>query len=79
MPRLSNWFDTYVIAIDMGTTAAELVNELIEAKNQSELNRVTSRWLRYPTVIDEMGYVAMRESAVELLFKVIPGARKEPR
>lgn len=55
-------------------TAAELVNELIEAKNQSELNRVTNRWLRYQLiVIDEMAYVAMPESAVELLFQVISG------
>ena len=28
------------------TTAAEMVNELIEAKNTSELNRVTRRWTR---------------------------------
>jgi DNA replication protein DnaC len=56
------------------TTAAELVNELIEAKNQSELNRVTNRWLRYELiVIDEMAYVGMPESAVELLFQVISG------
>jgi DNA replication protein DnaC len=56
------------------TTAAALVNELIEAKNQSELNRVTGRWLRYELiVIDEMAYVAMPEAAVELLFQVISG------
>jgi DNA replication protein DnaC len=56
------------------TTAAELGNELIEAKNQSELNRVTNRWLRYELImIDEMAYVAMPESAVELLFQVISG------
>jgi DNA replication protein DnaC len=56
------------------TTTAELVNELIEAKNQSELNRITNRWLRYELiVIDEMAYVAMPESAVELLFQVISG------
>lgn len=56
------------------TTTAELVNELVEAKNQSELNRITSRWLRYELiVIDEMAYVAMPESAVELLFQVISG------
>jgi DNA replication protein DnaC len=56
------------------TTAAELVNELIEAKNQSELNRITHRWLRYELiVIDEMAYVAMPESAVELLFQVVSG------
>jgi len=54
------------------TTAAELVNELIEAKNKSELNRITGRWMRYELiVIDEMAYVAMPESAAEMLFQVI--------
>lgn len=56
------------------TTAAQLVNELGEAKNRSELNRVTHRWTRYELiVIDEMGYVAMPEAAAELLFQVIAG------
>ena len=54
------------------TTAAELVNELMEAKNKSELSRVTGRWMRYELiVIDEMAYVAMPESAAEMLFQVI--------
>jgi DNA replication protein DnaC len=54
------------------TTAAELVNELMEAKNKSELNRITGRWTRYELiVIDEMAYVAMPESAAEMLFQVI--------
>jgi DNA replication protein DnaC len=56
------------------TTAAEMVNELIEAKNKSELNRVTRRWTRYDLiVIDEMAYVAMPEAAAELLFQIISG------
>ena len=56
------------------TTAAEMVNELIEAKNKSELNRVTRRWTRYELiVIDELAYVAMPEAAAELLFQVIAG------
>jgi len=56
------------------TTAAQLVNELSEARNRSELNRVTNRWTRYELiVIDEMGYVAMPEAAAELLFQVIAG------
>lgn len=56
------------------TTAAELVNELIEGKNRSELNRVRNRWLRYQLiVIDEMAYVAVPESAAELVFQVISG------
>ena len=54
------------------TTAAALINDLIEAKNKSELSRITNRWTRYELiVIDEMGYVGIPESAVELLFLVI--------
>jgi DNA replication protein DnaC len=60
------------------TTAAELVNELIEAKNHSELSRVRNRWLRYQLiVIDEMAYVAVPESAAELLFQVISGRAEQ--
>jgi DNA replication protein DnaC len=56
------------------TTAAQLVNELTEAKNKSELNRVNNRWTRYELiVIDEMAYVAMPEAAAELLFQIIAG------
>ncbi len=56
------------------TTAAELLNELMEAKDQNQLNRVTHRWTRYELiVIDEMAYVALPESAAELLFQVIAG------
>src|SRR3984893_5645892 len=55
-------------------TAAEMVNELIEAKNNSELNRVTQRWTRYELiVIDELAYVAMPETAAEMLFQIIAG------
>jgi hypothetical protein len=33
------------------------VNELTEAKNKSELTRVTNRWMRYELiVIDEVAY-----------------------
>lgn len=56
------------------TTAAELVNELTEAKNNSELSRVVNRWTRYELIVmDEMAYVAMPEMAAELLFQVIAG------
>jgi DNA replication protein DnaC len=54
------------------TTAAALVNELCEARQHSELNRVVSRWTRYELlVVDEMAYVAMPDAAAELLFQVI--------
>ena len=56
------------------TTAAALINDLMEARNQNELSRITSRWMRYELiVIDEMAYVAIPESAAELLFQVIAG------
>lgn len=56
------------------TTAAEMVNELVEARNNNELSRVTARWTRYEVlVIDEMGYVALAEAGAEMLFQVIAG------
>jgi DNA replication protein DnaC len=56
------------------TTVAEMVTELIEAKNQNELNRVRGRWTRYELIVlDEMGYVGISEAAAELLFQVIAG------
>src|SRR5439155_5429062 len=40
------------------TTAAGLVNELVEAKQQLGLRRVLARWERYELIaIDEVGYV----------------------
>lgn len=56
------------------TTAAEMVNELVEARDHNELNRVTARWTRYELlVIDEVGYVALAEAGAEMLFQVIAG------
>ncbi len=56
------------------TTAAEMVNDLVEAKHNNELSRATSRWTRYDLlVIDEMGYVALAEAGAEMLFQVIAG------
>ena len=56
------------------TTAAEMVNELVEARHKNELSRVTARWTRYELlIIDEMGYVALAEAGAEMLFQVIAG------
>ncbi len=53
-------------------TAAALVNELVEAKQQSQLRRVLARWERYELIaIDEVGYVPMAELGAEFLFQVI--------
>ncbi len=53
-------------------TAAALVNELVEAKQQLQLRRVLARWERYDLIaIDEVGYVPMAELGAEFLFQVI--------
>ena len=54
------------------TTAANLVNELVEAKHQLQLRRVLARWARYDLIaIDEVGYVPLAEVGAEFLFQVI--------
>jgi DNA replication protein DnaC len=54
------------------TTAAGLVNELVEAKQQLQLRRVLARWERYDLIaFDEVGYVPLAEVGAEFLFQVI--------
>jgi len=54
------------------STAANLVNELVEAKHELQLGRVMARWERYDLIaIDEVGYVPLAEAGAELLFQVI--------
>jgi DNA replication protein DnaC len=53
-------------------TAAALVNELVEAKQQFQLRRVLARWERYDLIaIDEVGYVPMVGLGAEFLIQVI--------
>jgi DNA replication protein DnaC len=53
-------------------TAAGLVNELVEAKQQLQLRRVLARWDRFDLIaIDEVGYVPLAELGAEFLFQVI--------
>ena len=53
-------------------TAAALVNELVEAKQQLQLRRVLGRRERYQLIaIDEVGYVPMADVGAEFLFQVI--------
>jgi DNA replication protein DnaC len=53
-------------------TAAGLVNELVEAKQQVQLRRVIAKWARYELIaIDEVGYVPLAEIGAEFLFQVI--------
>lgn len=54
------------------TTAAALVNELVEAKHTNQLSRAMGRWSRYEVIVlDELGYVPLAEVGAELLFQVI--------
>jgi DNA replication protein DnaC len=54
------------------TTAAGLVNELVEAKHQLQLRRVMARWSRCDLIaIDEVGYVPLAEVGGEFLFQVV--------
>jgi DNA replication protein DnaC len=54
------------------TTAAGLVNELVEAQQHNQLGRVLARWSRYELIaLDEVGYVPLAEIGAELLFQVI--------
>ncbi len=54
------------------TTAAGLVNELLEAQHQNQLGRALLRYARYDLVcVDELGYVPLADLGTELLFQVI--------
>jgi DNA replication protein DnaC len=54
------------------TTAAALVNQLVEAQREQSLSRMLARWSRVELiVIDEFGYVPLAELAAELLFQII--------
>ena len=53
-------------------TAAALINELVEAKHESQLGRALARWARYDLIaLDEVGYVPLAEVGAEFLFQVI--------
>lgn len=53
-------------------TAAALVNELVEAKQNGQVRRVMSRWQRYELIVlDEVGYVPLADVGAEFLFQVI--------
>lgn len=54
------------------TTAAALVNELVEAKHNNDVKRVMTRWQRYDLIaLDEVGYVPLADVGAEFLFQVI--------
>jgi DNA replication protein DnaC len=53
-------------------TAAALVNELVEARQNNQVKRMMTRWQRYELIaIDEVGYVPLADIGAEFLFQVI--------
>lgn len=53
-------------------TAAALVNELIEARQNNQVRKLMTRWQRYELIaIDEVGYVPLADIGAEFLFQVI--------
>ena len=53
-------------------TAAALVNELVEAKQNHQVRKVMAKWQRFELlVIDEIGYVPLADVGAEFLFQVI--------
>lgn len=53
-------------------TAAALVNELVEAKQNNQVRRAMARWQKYELIaIDEVGYVPLADVGAEFLFQVI--------
>jgi DNA replication protein DnaC len=53
-------------------TAAALVNELVEAKQNNQMRRMMGRWQRYELIaLDEVGYVPLADVGAEFLFQVI--------
>src|SRR5688500_12056192 len=54
------------------TTAAALVNELVEAKQNNQVRRLMTRWQKYDLIaVDEVGYVPLADIGAEFLFQVI--------
>ena len=54
------------------TTCYGLVNELIEAREERDLQRLLARYSRYDLLIlDELGYIPFSREGAELLFQVL--------
>lgn len=54
------------------TTAARLVNELVEAADERRLSRLVARYARLDLLlVDELGYLHLDDRGAELLFQVL--------
>jgi len=51
-------------------TAAALVNELVDAKQNNQVRRLMARWQKYELIaLDEVGYVPLATSARSFCFR----------
>ncbi|HEV8064246.1 MAG TPA: IS21-like element helper ATPase IstB, partial [Acidimicrobiales bacterium] len=68
---------TGLAACEMGkrvryVTAAQLVNELVEAADERRLSRIVARYGRFDLLcLDEVGYVRLDTKGSELLFQIL--------
>ena len=54
------------------TSAAALVTELVEAKQNNQVRKLMMRWQKYELIaLDEVGYVPLADIGAEFLFQVI--------
>jgi DNA replication protein DnaC len=54
------------------TTAAALVNELVEARQNNHVRKLMTRWQKYELIaLDEVGYVPLADIGAEFLFQVV--------
>ena len=54
------------------TTAAALVNELREARDDKRLLRFQTQWAKQDLlIVDERGYVPLSKTGAELLFEIL--------
>ena len=59
------------LSVGFTTTAAALVHELIEARDEKQLLRFQKRLTSYKLlIIDELGFVPLSKTGAELLFEV---------
>ena len=53
-------------------TAAALVNELVEAKQNNQVRKLMAKWQKYELIaLDEVGYVPLVDIGAEFLFQLI--------
>ena len=54
------------------TTVPAVINQLVEARHNSQLSRALARWKNWDLIgLDEMGCVPVADVGAEMLFQVI--------